>query len=596
VKKLITFFLLISVSVSFSQMLTGSPREALYQALDIYSLGRYDEAYERFKYLSEIYSFEEHHTIFKFMSIKSLYKAGHLDLAKDGFERFIKDYPSSDYIGAANLYLGHISYLEGKLLESAICYIKAIDFSGKSEAADIASANLKQMLSEELTVDDLIYIIDNYPSSEFAGEILYNLGKRHYNDKRYKRAAKVFEKYLTNYSPGNHTAEVKQLYAKARDKGFNKIIIGVLAPLSGSYADYGKEMVNGIKLAFENGSKIDNKEIELMIKDTQGSPVQATKAMKTLALEEPTVVIGPLRSESAVSAAIVANFNGIPLITPTASEQGIADLGENVFQISPPAEKIATSLAVYAVNDLGIKEFGIIAPGDFNGRQVARAFRQEVYQLGGEVIASAFYEPGATDFSNQVKPLREQLLMKTEEQLAMELIDSTEYYNEEKEQWLEQKDWRVYLGGLFLPGYPRELSLLVPQIRYHIISTQYLGLDGWDSSELAKEIIRYVDGSIFATDYHPGAKSNTWDDFYVHYREKYNSEPGRVAALSYDAAELVKTALQKGILTADDISVFLNNVEDYQGVSCTINFKSTSHANDAVSIFRIGKESLTRLR
>jgi len=596
VKRLIILFLLISISPSFAQRLTGSPREALYQALDIFSLGRYDEAYERFKYLSEVYSREEHHTVFKFMSVKSLYKGGHLDLAKDSFERFIKDYPSSSYIGAANLYLGHISYLENRLLESAVYYIKAIDFSDKSEASEIASANLKQMLPEELTVDDLIYIIDNYPSSKFAGEILYNLGKRHYNDKRFKRAAKVFEKYLANYSPGNHTAEVKQLYSKARDKGFNKIIIGVLAPLSGSYGDYGKDMVNGIRLAFEKVSKIDNKEIELMIKDTQGSPVRATKAMKTLALEEPAIVIGPLRSESAVSAAIVANFNGIPLITPTASEQGIADLGDNIFQISPPAEKIATSLAVYAVNDLGIKEFGIIAPGDFNGRQVARAFRQEVYQLGGEVLASTFYEPGETDFSNQIKPLREQLLMKTEEQLAMELIDSTEYYNEEKEQWLEQDDWRVYLGGLFLPGYPRELSLLVPQIRYHVITTQYLGLDGWDSRNLIEEIDRYIDGSIFATDYHPGMESDTWDDFYVNYRERYQNEPGRVAALSYDAAELVKTALQTGVMTADDISVFLNTVEDYQGVSCTINFKSTSHANDAVSVFQIGKESLTRLR
>ncbi len=595
-KKLIILFLLISVSVSFSQKLTGSPREALYQALDIYSLGRYDEAYERFKYLSEVYSLEEHHTIFKFMAIKSLYKAGHLDQAKDGFESFIKDYPGSTYLGAANMYLGHIAYIEGKLLESATYYIKAIDLSGKSEAGDISAANLEQMLPEELSIDDLIYLVDNYPGSSFAGEILYNLGKRHFNEQRYKRAAKVFEKYLANYSPGSHTAEVKQLYAKARDKGFNKIVIGVLAPISGSYADYGKQMVDGIKLAFKETSKINNKEIELIIKDTQGSPVQATMAMKTLVLEEPSVVIGPLRSESAVSAAIVANFHGIPLITPTASERGIADLGDDIFQISPPAEIIATSLAKYAVNDLGITEFGIIAPGDFNGRQVARAFRQEAYQLGGEVIASAFYEPGETDFSNQIKPLRDQLLMKTEEQLAMYLIDSTEYYDEEKEKWLDQKDWRVYLGGLFMPGYPKELSLLVPQIRYHIISTQYLGLDGWDSRDLAKEIDRYIDGSIFATDYHPGTESAAWDDFYARYREIYQSEPGRVAALSYDAAELVKTAMESGAATADDISAFLGTVENYQGVSCTINFKSTGHANDAVSIFQIGRESLTRLK
>ncbi|MCP4584067.1 MAG: ABC transporter substrate-binding protein [candidate division Zixibacteria bacterium] len=595
-KKLTLLLLLIMTGVSFSQRPAGSPREALYQALDIYSLGRYDEAHEKFKYLSELYSLEGHHTIFKYMAAKSLYKAGDFNRARDGFERFIRDYPSSGYIGVANLYLGHIAYQESRFLDGGIFYLKAIDYNYKSKTGRVAASNLAGMLASELSVDDLSYIIDNYPRSEYAGEIVYSLGKRHYENQRYKRAVKLFGKYLENYTPGNHTAEVKKLHSLARDKAFKKIVVGVLAPITGSYSDYGSAMIDGIKLAFANMPKLDGKEIELVVKDTQGSPVIATQAIKALALEEPAVVMGPLRSESAVGAAIVANFNDIPLITPTASEHGIAELGENVFQMSPPAEIIATALAEYAVTELEIKEFGIIAPGDFAGRQVARAFRQKVYQLGGEVLSNTFYEPGETDFSHQIRPLREQLLMKTEEQMALELIDSTEYYNEENEKWLDQEDWRVYLGGLFLPGYPSELSLLIPQIRYHVVSTRYLGLDGWDSSDLRDEIERYIDGSIFATDYHPGIESRAWDDFYIQYYETYGSEPGRVAALSYDAANLIKVALENGAYTAENISAFLNSIEDYQGASCTVNFKTTSHANNAVSIFEIGQESVSRLK
>jgi len=54
VKKLAILTLLIMTGVSFAQRSAGSPREALYQALDIYSLGRYEEAFEKFKYLSEL--------------------------------------------------------------------------------------------------------------------------------------------------------------------------------------------------------------------------------------------------------------------------------------------------------------------------------------------------------------------------------------------------------------------------------------------------------------------------------------------------------------------------------------------------------------
>jgi ABC-type branched-subunit amino acid transport system substrate-binding protein len=596
VKKILLILLIILSSSALAQRIPNSPREALYQGLDLYSVGHYDEAYEKFKSFSEFYLIDEHHTIFQIMALKSLYRSGHLEQARDGFERFIKDYPSSSYTGVAYLYLGHIAYRDKRFLDAAVDYLKAIDIEPDSRSAEIAAANITPMLRQELSVDDLSYLVDNYPRSEYAGEIVYYQGKRHFEDSRYKRAAKVFEKYLENYTPGNHTAEVKQLYSQAREKAFNKIVIGVLAPTSGSYADYGREMVDAIKLAYADAVKIDGKEVDLVIKDTQGSPVHTITVAKELALEEPAVIIGPLRSESAVGAAIVANINGIPLITPTASEQGIADLGENIYQISPPAEGIATKLADYAINHLGITEFGIIAPGDYSGRQVARAFSQEVYQLGGEVLSSTFYEPGETDFSNQIKPLREQLLMRTEEQLAMNIIDSTEYFNEDKEKWLDQEDWRVYLGGLFMPGYPGELRQLVPQIRYHIITTRYLGLDGWDSRNLLKELERYIDGSIFATDYHPGNESDAWDLFYANYYQAYKTEPGRVAALAYDAARLVRLALESGAMTAEDVSSYLNSVEDYKGVSCKVNFKSTSHANDAISIFEINNGSFSRLK
>jgi len=588
--------LILLVGPLLAQDRSGTPREALYQALDIYGMGRYEQAYEKFKGLAEFYALEGHHTIFRFMAAKSIYKAGKYDQARSDFERFIRDFPGSSFIGAAYLYLGHIAYQNGLLLESAIDYLKAIDSDQQLKAGAIADANLSGMLKSELSIDELAYLADNYPRSEFAGEITYTLGKRHFTEKRYKRAVKIFERYLENYAPGDHTAEVKQLYVEARELAFKNVIIGVLAPLSGSYADYGKSLVDGVTLVFEESPRIGGKEIELMIKDTRGSPVYATLAIKALVQEEPAITIGPLRSEEAVGAATVAATNKIPLITPTASENGIADLGECIYQISPPAEKIATALAEYAVKELGIKDFSIIAPGDFAGRQITRAFSQKIYQLGGEVLTNSFYEAGETDFTNQIKTLREVLLMRTEEQLASALKDSTEYFDFEKEEWLDQEDWRVYLGGLFLPGYPGELSLLVPQIRYHIISTQYLGLDGWDSPELVTEIKRYVKGAIFATDYHPGTEGNAWELFHEKYRAKFNKEPDRIAALAYDAASLVKLALESGASSADEINTFLGSIEDYQGAACAINFKATGHANNATTIYQFGEGSLTRLK
>ena len=109
-------------------------------------------------------------------------------------------------------------------------------------------------------------------------------------------------------------------------------------------------------------------------------------------------------------------------------------------------------------------------------------------------------------------------------------------------------------------------------------------------------IDRYIQGSIFATDYHPGSEGKIWDDFYRNFYIKYNSEPNRVSALAYDAATLIKLALEDGAYTAEGVNTFLSSIENYPGTSCIINFKSSGNANSSVSIYEIGDVSIVRIK
>jgi branched-chain amino acid transport system substrate-binding protein len=63
-----------------------------------------------------------------------------------------------------------------------------------------------------------------------------------------------------------------------------KIKIGVILPLSGPAADYGKSMRNGLQLALkENNNERPQKEIQLVYEDVQYNPVLAVLAFKKLA-------------------------------------------------------------------------------------------------------------------------------------------------------------------------------------------------------------------------------------------------------------------------------------------------------------------------
>jgi ABC-type branched-subunit amino acid transport system substrate-binding protein len=583
-------------SIVFADETLPSSRQGLNRALDLYNNERYEEAADRFSYLANIYPQDENQTVFRFMAAKSFYKAGRFDHADREFYRFITDFPNSSYLAEAFLYRGHIAYKAKLYKECAENYLKANTIEPNSKTSETALANLEPLLSSELTITELSWLADSMAAYDITGEVMYYLGQKQFEAKEFKTASLTFKNYLDKFSAGKYAAEARQSLEVIQTGIIRKVTIGVLAPLSGSYADYGLNLVSGIRLIFDALTSVNGQSVELIIKDTGGDPVKAAEAVKELSASEPCAIIGPLRSESAVAAAVAANCIGIPLITPTASEKGISSLGNSVYQISPPSEELASNLAEYAVTVMGIKEFGIISPGDFASRQVSNAFSAKVYELGGEVVGTTFYESGQTDFGNQIKPLHDVLVMKTEEKIATGEIDSLIYYDTANEKWLDTKSWRVNLGALFLPGYSDELAMLVPQIRYNVIDTKYLGLFGWDSPKLVERIGTYIQGAVFATDFHQGSTGSAWQDFNRRYRQKYNREPERVAALAYDAATLVKNALISGAMTTDSMTAFLNGIQNFQGASCVINFESTERANNAVSIFRIDGSSFNELK
>ncbi len=367
--------------------------------------------------------------------------------------------------------------------------------------------------------------------------------------------------------------------------------------------EYGRSMVEGARLAIKYLGD-DSIKPELIVKDTQGDPVKAAKAAARLANEEPLAVIGPLRSESSVGAAIVLNEENIPMITPTASENGIASLGANIFQISPAIDRLGQAMATYAVEELGITEFAVISPDDAGGAAVSKAFIQTVYRLGGEVTSTSYYSPGETDFKQQIKPLREFLLMKTEEQLAAGEIDSAAYIDDDKIDpeypdsvvLIDREEWPVRLGGLFLPGYPDALKLLIPQIRYHIIRTQFLGADGWDSEDLIREVSRYVGNALFATDFHAGSDEVNWVEFADAYSSEFDHPPDKVAALTFDAVALILSGLRHGVTSPEGLRKYLSDIEKYQGVSCLITFKGTGRANNEIRIYSINEGKVASRR
>jgi branched-chain amino acid transport system substrate-binding protein len=159
---------------------------------------------------------------------------------------------------------------------------------------------------------------------------------------------------------------------------------------------------------------------------------------------------------------------------------------------------------------------------------------------------------------------------------------------------LGKDDWPVNLDGLFLPGYADELKMLIPQVRYHVIRTRFLGSDGWDSPDLLREVKNYVENAAFVTDFHPLTGDSKWSKFTKSYQTAYGHAPDKAAATTYDAVQLILAGIANGNKSPEELRDYLSQIEDYNGVSTVITFKETDRANSEVGIYssdgkRLGK-------
>ena len=81
-------------------------------------------------------------------------------------------------------------------------------------------------------------------------------------------------------------------YAQAKDK----IIVGVVLPLTGVLSPYGKPNLEAINLAVDEANAaggVNGRKIELVVEDTQASNTTAINALNKVLQSKPVAVIGP---------------------------------------------------------------------------------------------------------------------------------------------------------------------------------------------------------------------------------------------------------------------------------------------------------------
>ena len=343
--------------------------------------------------------------------------------------------------------------------------------------------------------------------------------------------------------------------------------IGFNFELTGVVADYGNDEEKGaslaVKLANERGGLL-GKTIEVVTLDNKSETAEAVSAMTKLAtMEKVAGVVGPATSGITAASYSVANQHKVPLISPSATADGItlekaddpSSVYEYAFRVCFLDSFQGTAMAIFAKEHLNAAKAVIIGDSSSDyAKGLAKNFNEHFTKNGGSITASEAYVEGDKDFSSVLTKIKDM-------------------------------DFDV----IYIPGYYSEVGLIIKQARELGIDKAIIGGDGFDSPSLLDIAgAAALNRVYFTTAYTTVTEDPLVKDFVSAYKREYGKDPGMFNALGYDAAALLLDAIKRADST-DPVKVkdALLATKDFKGVTGSITFDELHNAIKSVLVVEV---------
>jgi branched-chain amino acid transport system substrate-binding protein len=348
------------------------------------------------------------------------------------------------------------------------------------------------------------------------------------------------------------------------------VLIGSVAPTTGSDSHMGKDNENGVRLAVEEinakGVTVAGKKIklELMAEDDGADPRQATNAATKLVDAHVAAVIGHLNSGTTIPASRIYANAGIPQLSPSATNPKYTQQKfKTTFRLVANDAKLGGTLGQYAVKTMGGKTFAIIDDRTAYGQGVADQFAKAVKTAGGNVVATQYTNNKATDFNAILTSIK------------------------------ARKPDIIFFGGMDAVGGP-----MLRQMRQLGINAKFMGGDGICTGSLAglagnalgnDQVICAEAGGV------PEERRKAVEDFRAKYKKRFGIDVVYTAAYAYDATYTAVDAMQRAGST--DPAKFLPELAktNYPGVTGNIAFDANGDIKDGMLTlytYRNGKREL----
>jgi branched-chain amino acid transport system substrate-binding protein len=190
------------------------------------------------------------------------------------------------------------------------------------------------------------------------------------------------------------------------------IVIGFLGELTGPFATWGIHARNGMQLAIDELNEsggVDGRMLELVERDTQGTPDEATTALRGMIEREGIIAAGGLvSSDVALAAARVAEDEGVPLFLVKAGASSILDTDSHyTFRTCLPEASMNMQMLEQFIVAERITRVGAIVADYAWGRAIEDAIEARIAPLDGVTVQIEVAPVPETDFTGYLRRFRD---------------------------------------------------------------------------------------------------------------------------------------------------------------------------------------------
>jgi len=190
------------------------------------------------------------------------------------------------------------------------------------------------------------------------------------------------------------------------------IKIGVVTPLSGTYAGIGQQVKWGLELATKEvnaAGGIMGRPIELIFEDEEANPAVAVqKADKVFQVNKVDFLTGTVNSGSTLAVGQVAERAGKLMATTVSFADSITTdkCSPNVYRVNARAGQQSSALAVWMSKDKPKAKVFYLGPDYEMGRSTVAAFKQSAEKVGAQSGGEVFAPLDSKDYTQYFGQLR----------------------------------------------------------------------------------------------------------------------------------------------------------------------------------------------